>query len=568
VLVPIALFALGGSHSALHFAPATYATDAANLVVPTPTMLAGAVHGARAISVHFVGNVGEQDGYLGIPLIILALVALVREWRRGAWIVGALFLCALLFSFGPTLTLAGHPLLGLPFALARLPVLSDALPARLALFSALCAAVLAALWLARTRRRWLRLGVLALVVASLLPDFWPPSHLPGAWAVSSRFAYATQQVPAGFVADPVWRQLISPGASVLVLPTGDRTAASWWQVESGMRFSLAVPATPFAPPALAAEPIVQALTTNSPRTLNGTPLAAARLRAFLIADHISAVLVTRHAGRSWEHAVARATAVRPTLLGTAKLYSVRTSLRPLVLTSDLRVWRRGGSVLKAWLAFDGRRAQVRVFYRPRHAHTGRVLTLSSAGGDAAGLSVAVGRRGQAAVAFTEYLGGQIYLRVATLAGHWRVGTLDQSSQAILSARVAVVSGGAAVLTWVDEAAPMWLLRAGVLTPGGEPRQAVTLDTASGLGGAALRATGGRALIVFSDTVASEGRVLLGAFNGSRWGQLVTLATSPWTVSHVSFAPGSPLLVRWMLRPLGAPRALRELHLSPRVLSSG
>jgi hypothetical protein len=560
LLVPIALFALGGAHAALRSAPASYAIDAANLVVPTPTLLAGALHGTRAVSLHFVGNIGEQDGYLGLPLIVLALVALVREWRRGAWLAGALLLCALLLSFGPTLIVAGHPLLGLPFALAHLPIFSDALPARLSLFSALCASVLVALWLARTKRRWLRWSVAVVVMTSLLPNFWPPTRLPGAWAVSSQFGYATQPVSAGFVADPLWQRLIPPGATVLVLPTGDRTAASWWQVESGMRFALAVPATPFAPPALAAEPIVQGLVNNNLRTLDGTLLAAGRLRAFLLADHIAAVLVTPEAGIGWEDVVARATDARPTLLGVARLYRVGASLRPLALSSDLHVWKRGGSVLKAWLAFDGQRAQVRVFYRARHARSGRVLTLSSAGADAAGLSVAVGPRGQAAVAFTEYRDGQVFLRIATLAKRWHITTLEQRSQAILSPHVAVLRGGTAVLTWTDEADPMWILRAAVLAPGGKLRQAVTLDDASTLGSVALRALGRRAVAAFSDAVAGESRVLLATFGGRQWSQPVTLATSLWSVSHVSLSSGSPPLVRWTLRLPGTRRVLQELRL--------
>jgi uncharacterized membrane protein (UPF0136 family) len=568
VLVPIALVALGGAHGALRFAPASYAVDAANLIVPTPTLLAGALHGVRAISVHFVGNIGEQDGYLGLPLILLALVALVREWRRGAWIAGALLLCALIFSFGPTLTVAGHPLFSLPFALAHLPIFSDALPARLSLFAALCAAALAALCLSRIGRRWLRYGTLVLVLASLLPNFWPPSHLAGAWAISNRFAYSTPQVPTGFVADPVWRRLISPGASVLVLPTGDRTAASWWQVESGMRFDLAVPATPFAPPALADQPMVQALVNNNLRTLDGTPLAAARLRAFLLADHISAILMTPAASEGWENVVARATAARPTLLGSARLYSVDASLRPLVMNADTRVWRRHGSVLRAWLAYDGKSAQVRVFYRARHALRGHLLTLSSTGADAASLSVAVGQRGQAVVAFTEYRGDQAYLRVATLATHWETVTLDQAAQPILSPRVAVTRNGAVVITWVDEVGPMSALRAAALSPSGTLQQAATLDTAASLGGGVLQTIGSRAFIAFSDSVAAESRVFLATFDGRRWGQPVTLATSLASVGRIWFGPGDPPLVRWTVRGPGAGRVVRQVSPSPQALPQG
>ena len=269
VLLPVAIFAFGGSHTALAYAPASYAIDLANLVVPTATVLAGALHATQSVTQHFVGNVGEQDGYLGVPLIAVVLAALVGQWRRGAWLLGALLLAALLFSFGPLLTLAGHPLLALPFALDHLPVLSDALPARLSIFSALAASVLVALWLGQARRRWLQLSVAGLLLVSLLPNFWPPAQLPGAWAISTRFGYVTSRASPGFVADPLWRRLIAPGATVLVLPTGALTAASWWQVESGLRFALAVPDTPFAPPTLAGTPVMQGLLENNLPSVRG-----------------------------------------------------------------------------------------------------------------------------------------------------------------------------------------------------------------------------------------------------------------------------------------------------------
>ena len=466
LLVPIAVFALAGPHGAVPYAPAAFATDAANLVVPTPTVLAGMFPGARAISLHFVSNVGEQDGYLGIPLIILALVTLVRQWRRGAWLVGALLLCTLLLSFGPTLSVAGHPLLALPFALAHLPVVSYALPARLSIFSALCASVLAALWFSRARRRWLKLSVATVLAASLLPNFWPPSQLAGRLGVSSHFGYGTHPVPTGFVADPLWRRLIAPGSTVLVLPTGNRTAASWWQVQSGMRFALAVPATLFPPPAVAAQPVVQGLVANDVQALDGTTLAAARLRAFLLADHVAAVLVTPDAGLEWEDIVGRATAAQPLLLGDTLLYRVGADLTPLVSSGDLHVLRRGGSVLEAWLAFDGQHARVRVYYRARHARKGRTVTLSSPASDAYGLAVDLGSRGQPAVAFTEYRDGQVSQLVATHAKRWRTVTLETRSQAISSTAVAVVRDGTAVVTWIDAADPLSILRAASLTQGG------------------------------------------------------------------------------------------------------
>jgi hypothetical protein len=565
VLIPVAILALTGPHAALHFAPTSFSTDLANIVVPTPTLLAGALRGARAISLHFVGNVGEQDGYLGIPLIVLVLAGLVREWRRGAWIAGGLLLFAVLLSFGPTLTVVGRPLLNLPFAIAHLPVFSDALPARLSLFSALCASVLVALWLARTRHRWLRFGVAVFILGSMLPNFWPPSELPGAWAITSRFGYDTPQVSTGFVADPLWRRLIAPGATVLVLPTGDRTTASWWQVESGMRFALAVPATPFSPPALAVDPVVQGLVNNDLRTLGGHRLAAARLRAFLTADHVTAVLVTTRAGDAWEDVVAAATASHPALLGTARLFQVSAGLAPLIASSDLHVLRRGGAVLKVWVAYDGQRAEVRAFYRARHARRGRITTLSSMGADASGLVATMGPRGQAAIAFTEYRSDQVFLRVATATRRWRITPIEQSGQAITSVHLTVLPGGATLASWIGAADPLRILRAAPVTPGGRLGRISTLDEASTLGNGVLQTAGTHAIAVFNDGLANENRVLLATYDGGHWSQPITLATSLWSVSRVSLSTGRSPVVSWQLTVPGIRRSLREQLPVPRDL---
>ena len=102
----------------------------------------------------------------------------------------------------------------------------------------------------------------------------------------------------------------------------------------------------------------------------------------------------------------------------------------------------------------------------------------SASADADGLAMAMGPRGQAAVAFAELRDGQVFLRVATRAGHWHITTLEQRSQAIFSPHVAVLRDGTVLVTWIDEADPMWILRAAVLVPGGKRWQSVTLDDAA------------------------------------------------------------------------------------------
>src|SRR5262249_8475858 len=150
-------------HSPLRYAPSTFATDVLNLIVPTPTLLLGRAHVARRISEHFVSNIGEQDGYLGLPLLLIAVLAVRAYWRRGGWLLGGLLVFSVLLSVGPILPVGGRPWLGLPFAMSDLPLLAGALPARMSLFAALVAACLCALWLAQPGRRGLR-AVVAIVV--------------------------------------------------------------------------------------------------------------------------------------------------------------------------------------------------------------------------------------------------------------------------------------------------------------------------------------------------------------------------------------------------------------------
>jgi hypothetical protein len=122
----------------------TYVTDAANFVVPTVVQLLSP-QGAINISKHFTGNASEWDAYLGIPLVLVFVVATVRFWGapviRTGGIVAAIFA---VFSLGPQLHIAGHQLsaIVLPWWIpAHLPVLENILPARLMMYVFLAAAI-------------------------------------------------------------------------------------------------------------------------------------------------------------------------------------------------------------------------------------------------------------------------------------------------------------------------------------------------------------------------------------------------------------------------------------------
>lgn len=551
ILVPIAVFALFGRHAALRYAPANFSIDLLNVALPTPTLLAGRVDAARAVTQHFVSNVGEQNGYLGVPLLVLAGLAVRAEWRRGAWLAGGLLVACLLLSFGPTLTVEGRPIVGLPFAVSGLPVVRDALPVRMSVFTALAAACLCALWLARPHRPGVRLAAGALVGASLLPNFWPAHRLPGAWSVSDAFGWSTPHVPAEFLDQGAWRRVVTPGSTVLVLPTGDRTAASYWQASTGMRFRLAVPATPFVPGRLGGAPTISGLVEDVMPRLAGPALAAARLRAFLIADHVTAVVVMPSGARRWRRIVARATAAHSVKLQGARVYPVRSTLRHLRALGDLAVARARGSgpvALSAWLSFDGRRARVYALLRKPRTRS-RAVVLSSPQGDSDATAAAVGVHGRVAVLFTEWRKDKQTLRLATHAdGRWHAVTLDRQVGPIWSPHVVITPRGTTVAAWIDETDPTRTVRVAVLTRRGVVRGPITLDDGNGFGNVVLSAgPGDRAVTAWHVAVANEWRVRVATYQRGDWSPVATLERSLYTLDHIAIARPEASLVRWLER---------------------
>ena len=138
----------------------------------------------------------------------------------------ALFLIAAVCSLGGYLHVGGVQSIPLPWALAEhLPVLGLMIPARFAVFAALAASVLAAVWLARQSLRsgaWI-LGILAVVA------LWP--------AVGRNYWRGVPAVPKLFTSGGE-RRLISARDVVLALPAGSKGQSMIWQADSNLRFQM------------------------------------------------------------------------------------------------------------------------------------------------------------------------------------------------------------------------------------------------------------------------------------------------------------------------------------------
>lgn len=150
--------------------PVALGADLAQLVVPSPLQLVR----LSAPGVGFV-NLSEQTGYLGLPLLLLLVLAHVRLAGGPLRLLEVPAVVAGVLSLGTRLVVAGRST-GLPLpgaVLARAPVLGNLVPVRFSEHVVLCAALLLAGLVDRpvhaaAGRAVLAVAVLAAVVA-LLP---------------------------------------------------------------------------------------------------------------------------------------------------------------------------------------------------------------------------------------------------------------------------------------------------------------------------------------------------------------------------------------------------------------
>jgi hypothetical protein len=211
--------------------PDTYVNDLLGFIEPGRFQYITSL-ATQAVVGNFTGNFVEKVGYLGLPLAVLALVVAGVNWRRAE--VRFFFLLALLcawLSLGPVLHVGGVRVPGVPMPWAlvqRLPLMENALPARLILQASLALAVLVAAAVenavrggGRARALWI-LGVVAALEA-LLPG------LPFPATPAPRVAFFE---PGGAAAR------IPEGSVALVTPMTEASTAMYFQAHSGMRFRM------------------------------------------------------------------------------------------------------------------------------------------------------------------------------------------------------------------------------------------------------------------------------------------------------------------------------------------
>jgi len=258
---PVVLYAAVAHATPPARSPFAESADVLNFVLPTRrTWLHTA--GTDAVAARFTGTGAELGAYLGLPFLVLAVLAL-RRTRPRVFLAVIAAACSAL-ALGTRVKVAGTVVgIGPWTLLARLPLVGSALPVRLTLYTSLLAGVLVALSLAdRPSRSRYALAVCGVIAT--LPNLQLPT-----W--HSRVPQARFAVPSA--------------ATTLVLPYGPAGWSMLWQAEAGFRYRLVGGA--FAVRVIPSERQWRDVYAG----LGSGRITPRRLRAFLAAHRVSRLVV-------------------------------------------------------------------------------------------------------------------------------------------------------------------------------------------------------------------------------------------------------------------------------------
>lgn len=280
-------------------------------LLPSSMMQFGTAH-MKALGDRIGGNVPENGTYLGLPLVLLLIVAPFVVRRRALRIAAVMAAIAFVISLGATfhfgLVRFSHLATGLKlpgWVISKIPKLNNSFPVRYSMYVVLFAAIVLAVAMEALRtgrwrtaedpepndrprdggwRRALAPAALAVVVLLPLVPAWP-------YGRQSRL-----QVPAYFTTSAVNR--LAPGTVTLVYPFPIATDPDpmIWQAEAGMRFQMlggyfVLPAksgSQYWTPTFTQETLTALLTGQR---VDRTPELLARLRDQLSGWKTTAVLV-------------------------------------------------------------------------------------------------------------------------------------------------------------------------------------------------------------------------------------------------------------------------------------
>lgn len=223
------------------YAGIPHAQKLGNDILSLTTFASNSLGGGHPVGAMLAYNPTEENGFLGWPLLAIALAAAVWLWResavvRAAGITAAVFLVA---SLGVNVVVNGKDtgIPGLWRLAVHLPLVSGILPGRVVFIAIPAIATILVLAIARlvalikaaepTVARPLRLLALGALAAALLPI-----------APTPLVAVHRSEAPRFFTAG-TWRQHVAPGRSILAVPPpdGSYVLPVRWQIAADMGFN-------------------------------------------------------------------------------------------------------------------------------------------------------------------------------------------------------------------------------------------------------------------------------------------------------------------------------------------
>jgi hypothetical protein len=281
--------------------PTEYSADVLNFVIPTDLVSWGAW--THVISRHFTGNILEQGAYIGAPAVAIVLWLGVRQWRNAATRLLLASLAIVVFvSFGSWLHVAGHQVVTLPWEhIGYLPVFANVLPVRFCAFVALGVSVAVAIWASSTiSSAAARVSLTSLALLALVPNLH--EHV---WRT-------TVHEPA-FISKNLYRNCLTPGDNVLVLPFGQHGDSMLWQAVTSFRYRMAGGyVSPTPPESFRSPPEVRTIASG------GVPSRLAALPTYIRLKRVTAVLVDARTAEPWRTRLNRI--FRPSELGGVFVY--------------------------------------------------------------------------------------------------------------------------------------------------------------------------------------------------------------------------------------------------------
>ncbi len=278
---PFLYYLLAGFRTIPIYSPSWHSTDLLNFLVPTRMVALGAsIDPFRRIADAFTSSLSEQGGYIGLPLLAIAIWFTLESRRTfAARLLAVMLIVTVIGAMGPRLHVSGQSYFKLPWSLLhRAPLLDQALPLRFTVYVFLILAVIAAIWLAAPFRGRLTCAIAgALMFVSLFPN--PSAHT---WAQPDMVAPA----PAFFTSG-AYRRYIAPGEIVATLPyaRGEADASMMWQALSGMYFRIAGGYPALSPVSFLRWPIVR-----SANQLATIPEPADQWKAFAANHDVTAAI--------------------------------------------------------------------------------------------------------------------------------------------------------------------------------------------------------------------------------------------------------------------------------------